>query len=277
MKKILFLLAISSVAQANELNNLIDTSSAIVDQIDRGVKLVGAGQEFAYTGTGLSDGTLSQSAHISTEQLEAYNMALSGMGTYLPYGSIQNVLQNQASEELDLMNDAVDTFTEVVVDMIQVVQVAEMAETASTPDEEASVQDFVVANQEVLTITQEEVDTYNQSVDEIETHANNASAFIAVAANTEAVEFLQQGAENNNTTAEQATVTYSSSNQWVQASWANTNNASAVYLNGIGSFGLDMYMSESDILAVGSESEFYLDSPMTHNHNCYMYGDCVEY
>ena len=81
---------------------------------------------------------------------------------------------------------------------------------------EAAVQEFVANNQEVLTITQEEVtDTYNQSIDDIETHANNASAFTAVAANEDAVGFLEQGAENNNTTAEQATLSYNANQQWV--------------------------------------------------------------
>ena len=277
MKKIIFLLAISSAAQSNQLDNLINSSSAIVDQIDTGIKLVGAAQGYAYQGTGLSDGTMSEKAHISQEQLSAYTQALSNMSTYTPYGSVQQVLEERASEELNLMNNAVDTFTEVVVDMIQVVEVAEMAETASSPAEEEQVQTFVAENQEILTITQEEVDTYNQSIDDIETHANNASAFIAVAANTEAVDFLQKGAENNNTTAEEATLTYSSANQWVSMSWANTNNATAVYLNGQ-SFGLDLYVSETDILLAGSESEFYLTSPVGAGYSCFMYGeDCSEY
>ena len=51
-KMILSLLVLSSVAQSSELDNLIDTSNAIVDQIDRGIKLVGAAQEYAYTGSG---------------------------------------------------------------------------------------------------------------------------------------------------------------------------------------------------------------------------------
>lgn len=271
---IMSLLAISSAAHSNELDNLIDASSALVDQIDRGIILTGAAMEYSYTGTGLSDGTLSSSAHISTEQLDAYNNALSGMSTYLPYGSVQDVLNERATQELDLMDAAVDTFTEVVVDMVQVVQVAEMAEEASSPDEEAAVQDFVVANAEVLTIDQQEVDTYNQSLDDIETHANNASAFIAVAENSAAVDFLQQGAENNNTTAEQATVTYSANQQWVSMRWASTNNATAVFLNGNDSFGIDIYVSEADVLTLGSDSGYYLTGPTANGYNCFMNGEC---
>ncbi|MDB4278355.1 hypothetical protein N9917_01995 [Deltaproteobacteria bacterium] len=273
--KILPLLALCSAAQSSELDNLLNTSTDIVNQINTGVLLVGAATEYAYTGSGLSDGTLSSTAHISTEQLDAYNNALSSFAiNYQPYGDVQTVLENHANTELEMMDEAIGVFTEVVVDMITVQEVATQVVEAESPQEEADVQEFVAQNQEMLTISADTVDTYNQSVDDIETHANNASAFLAVASNKEAVAFLEQGAENNNTTAEQATVSYSAGNQWVQMSWANTNNASAVYLNGQ-SYGLDMYVSEADVLLVGSQSEFYLSSPMvSQGHDCYMYGEC---
>jgi hypothetical protein len=277
LKKIISLLLISSAVQSNELNNLIDTSSAIVNQMDKGVQLVGAGVNYAYTGTGLTNGNAASSAAISSEMLQAYNSALVNMQNYLPYGSVLSVLDERASEQLSLMNDAVDTFTEVVVEMSQVIEVAEISEAAVTPDEQAEVQEFVANNQETLSITQEEVDTYNQSLDDIETHANAASAFIAVAANPDAVDFLQQGAENNNTTAEAATLSYSANNQWVSMAWAGTNNATAVYLNGNDNFGINLYVSDADALLAGSESEFYQDSPMGMGYSCFMYGDCSEY
>lgn len=266
-KMILPLLVLSSVAQSDELDNLIDTSSAIVDQIRKGVMLVGAAQEYAHQGDALSSGNLSETAHISTEQLEAYNAALYGMSDYKAFGDLQNVLEEKAQGELDLMDDAIDTFTEVVVDMIQVIEVTEMAETASSPQEEADVQNFVTANAEVLTIDQGEVDTYNQAVDDIETHANNASAYLAVAGNEQAVEFLEQGIENANTTAEQTNIFYNANQQWVAMGYNTTRNLTAVYLNG-NNFGLDLYVSEADILAAGSETEFFKTSPV--NYNCFM-------
>lgn len=266
-KMILPLLVLSSVAQSDELDNLIDTSSAIVDQIRKGVMLVGAAQEYAHQGDALSSGNLSETAHISTEQLEAYNAALYGMAEYKPFGDLQAVLEEKAQGELDLMDDAIDTFTEVVVDMIQVIEVTEMAETASSPQEEADVQNFVTANAEVLTIDQGEVDTYNQAVDDIETHANNASAYLAVAGNEQAVEFLEQGIENANTTAEQTNIFYNANQQWVAMGYNTTRNLTAVYLNGQ-NFGLDLYVSETDILAAGSDTEFFKTSPV--NYNCFM-------
>lgn len=272
----LFLSVISLDALSNELDALIDASNALVDQINTGILLSGAALEYSYEGGYLSDGTLSSSAHISSEQLDAYNNALAGMYDYQPYGNVQEVLQQQATEELELMNNAVDTFTEVVVDMIQVVEVAELASEASTPDEQAEVQEFVATNQEVLTISQEEVDTYNQSIDDIETHANAASAFLGVAANEEAVAFLQTGAENNNSHASNATLTYDANKQWVRMAWDGTNNATAVYLNGT-NFGLDFYVTEADVLTAGSESELYLTGPTHLGYQCFMTGqECNE-
>jgi len=265
---------LSSAVASSELDTLIDTSTAIVDQIDRGIKLVGAASEYAPVGTALSNGALSGSAHISSEQLQAYNAALSGMSTYQPYGDVKQVLEDRASQELNLMNNAVETFTTAVTEMVQVVEVAERAENAVSPQEEEQVQTFVAENQDALTITQDEVETYNQSIDDIETHANNASAFIAVASNEQAVDFLQQGAENNNANAEEANLNYSSANQWVSMKWSGTNHATAVYVNGNDNFGLDLYATQAEILVAGQESEFYLTGPTAQGYNCFMYGDC---
>ena len=260
-------------AQANELQDLVNASRDIVNQIDRGIMLTGAVTEYSYTGTGLSDGTLSESAHISKAQLEAYNSALSNMSNYLPYGDMQAVLEEQADAELELLDQAIEAFTEATVQMVQVIEVAERAESASSPDEEADVQNFVAENQESLQITQEEVDAYNQSLDDIEVHANNASAYLAVAGNEEAVAFLEQGVKNANTTAEQTNIFYDANSQWLAMGYNTTRNLTAVYLNGQ-NFGLDLYTTEADILQLGSESEFYLTGPTAKGYRCFMYGEC---
>lgn len=273
--KILFLLALSSAVASSELDNLLDTSTAIVNQIDTGITLVGAATEYAYQGDALSDGSLSSTAHISTEQLDAYNAALTDFATnYQPYGDLKAVLENKAMDELDLMNNAVETFAEVVVEMVQVVEVQERLEEASAPSQEEEVQTFVSDNIEVLQIEQEQVDTYNQSVDDIETHANNASAYLSVANSEEAVAFLEQGIENANTTAEQTSIMYDANQQWVTMGYNTTRNLTAVYLNGGDNIGLDLYLTEADILAAGSESEFYLTGPTAQGYKCFMMGEC---
>ena len=273
--KILSLLALSSVTASSELDNLLDTSTDIVNQIDTGITLVGAATEYAHHGDALSDGSLSSTAHISTIQLDAYNTALNNFATnYQPYGDLKAVLENKAMDELELMSNAVETFTEVVVEMVQVVEVAERVEEATTPAQEAEVLEFVSSNQEVLSISQEDVDTYNQSVDDIETHANNASAYLSVANSEDAVAFLEQGIENANTTAEQTSIMYDANAQWVSMGYNTTRNLTAVYLNGGDDIGLDLYLTEAYILAAGSDSEFYLTGPTAQGYKCFMTGEC---
>lgn len=279
MKKILLsLLVLSSVAHSDEYDALLESSTAIVDQINTGILLVGAAQEYAHHGDALSDGTMSTTAHISEAEVQAYNTALTNFATnYQPYGDVKAVLENKAMEELELMDNAIGTFTEAVVEMIEVQQVAERVEEASTPEQEAEVQTFVSETVEVLQIEQETVDTYNQSVDDIETHANNASAYLAVANSEEAVAFLEQGVENANTTAEQTNIFYDANAQWVSMGYNTTRNLTAVYLNGNDDIGLNLYVTETDILAAGSESEFFQTGPTHLGYSCFMYGtECVE-
>ena len=273
--KILSLLALSSAAAASELDNLLSTSTAIVNQIDTGVTLVGAATEYAHHGDALSDGTVSSTAHISTEQLDAYNAALTDFATnYQPYGDLTAVLESKAANEISLMNDAVETFAEVVVEMVQVVELTEKIDEAVAPSNEEELQTFVSDNIEVLQIEQETVDTYNQSVDDIETHANNASAYLAVANSEDAVTFFEQGIENADTTAEQTSIMYDATQQWVTMGYNTTRNLTAVYLNGADDMGIDLYVTEADILAAGSDSEFYLTGPTVLGYQCFMTGEC---
>ena len=270
MKVLASLFLSSSVAQASELDDLITSSAAIVDQINTGILMTGAAMGYAHTGTGLSDGQLAGTAYITTEQVNAYNQALSGMITYLPYGSAQDYLEEQAMAELDLMETAIEGFTAVVVDMLAVQEVAELAAEASTPDEEAAVQEYVTNNTDALTIDQSDADTYNQSLDSIETHANAAGAFLGVAANPDAVAFLNQGAMDNNTRIETNTLSYSASTQAVSLAWTSGNPATNIYVNGSDAFNINLYVSHQDILTAGATSELYLTGPTYLGYECFM-------
>ncbi len=278
MKRALMTLSLyllSSAAHSNELDQLINASSAIVSQIDKGIKMAGAGYGYANQGGALSNGQLAGTAHISTEQLNAYNSALSNMSGYEAYGSVQALLETQAATELQLMDSAIETFTEVVVDMIAVVEVAEIAAEAETPEDKAEVQTYVSENEAALVITQAEVETYNQSLDDIEAHGNKASAYLGVAANTEAVAFLQEGAEENNSNADFATLSYDSNQQWVAINYQGTANSNSVFVNGQDAFNMNFYLTETEILAAGAESELYLTGPTALGYRCFMYNeDC---
>jgi len=275
-KAVLMSLCLSCLgAQSSELDTLIETSSAIVDQINKGIMFVGGSIHASQTGMGISSGQLSGNYYISDEQVSAYNSSLTGMVNYMPYGSAEDYLNEQAQSELDAMEDAIEDFTTVVVDMLEVQEVAERAEAAETPDDQAEVQEYIAQND--MSVSQDDADTYNQSLDDIENHANAAGAFLAVAGNPEAVAFLNQGAMDNNTRVEANALTYSSSNQAVELAWASSNTVSSIYLNGQGDYGLDIYASEATILNTGYESQFYNTGPTALGYNCFVYQvDCDE-
>ena len=277
MKKVALtsLLAICSGVQSSELDTLIATSSAIVDQINSGIMFVGGSINAAQTGMGISSGQLSGNYYISNEQVANYNAALTGMVNYMPYGSAEDYANQQAQNEIEQMEAAIEDFTTVVVDMLSVQEVAERAEAAETPDDQAEVQDYVAQND--LSVSQDDADTYNQSLDDIENHANAAGAFLSIANNPEAVAFLMEGAMANNTRVEDNALTYSASNQAVELAWANSDTVSSIYLNGQGDYGLDIYATEATILNTGYESMFYNSGPTALGFNCFMYQtDCDE-
>ena len=269
------LFLICSGVQSSELDTLIATSSAIVDQINSGIMFVGGSINAAQTGMGISSGQLSGNYYISDEQVANYNAALTGMVNYMPYGSAEDYANQQAQNEIEQMEAAIEDFTTVVVDMLSVQEVAERAEAAETPDDQAEVQDYVAQND--MSVSQDDADTYNQSLDDIENHANAAGAFLAVAGNPEAVAFLMEGAMANNTRVEDNALTYSSANQAVELAWASSDTVSSIYLNGQGDYGLDIYATETTILNTGYESMFYNSSPTALGFNCFMYQtDCDE-
>lgn len=236
---------------------------------------VGGSINASQTGMGISSGQLSGNYYISEEQVANYNAALTGMVNYMPYGSAEDYANQQAENEIEQMEAAIEDFTTVVVDMLSVQEVAERAEAAETPNDQAEIQDYVAQND--MSVSQDDADTYNQSLDDIENHANAAGAFLAVAGNPEAVAFLMEGAMQNNTRIEDNALTYSSANQAVELAWANSDTVSSIYLNGQGDYGLDIYATEATILNTGYESMFYNSSPTALGFNCFMYQtDCDE-
>ena len=266
----------SSVAQPNELDDLINTSSAIVAQIKTGVLMTGTVMAYANTGAGLSNGEMAGTAYISTTQVEAYNSALSGYSTYLPYGSSQTYLEEQAQAQIELMNEAVETFVEVVVDILAVQEIAELSAEADTPDDQAALQTYIADNTDALTIDQADADIYNSSLDSIEGHANSAASFIAVANNEDATAYLDQAAMDGNTTVESGTLSYSATTQAVSLSWDASNTIANIYVNGTDQFSIDLYVSNADILSAGAETQFYTTSPTALGYRCFVYQECDE-
>ena len=264
-------------APANELDNLVNTSNAIASKIDLGIQYVGAATVMSSTSAGIAPLGIQTDAQISSAEVTAYNSALQNLGDFAAYTAAE-FLNDQGQIELGLMNDAIDDFAEATVALISVVEVADMAaEAQQTNDiqQQEDLQDYVSTNDQLLQVSQDDVAAYNDSLDDIASHASNAVAYLAVAGNEGATDFLQQGADNAGVrfTEAKENLSYVASSRAVLLDFKAQNQGYGVWVDGTDAFGINLMLTRSDVLLEGSNSDFYLNGP-TQN-SCFFSGtDC---
>lgn len=265
-------LSVTGVVKADPLNDLVNSSQAVVDQLNIGYKTVAGLQYNANLGY-MSDGTMADSAKISEAQRVAYNNALSAMAD-MQFYTAEDFLLDQGDIALTNMETAIDTFTEAATEIAVILEVTSMAEAAAesgTNTDAQTVAEFADANEASLTLQAETVTEYNDSLEDIEGYAAEAAAFIGIANDESSVAFFDQNAENANSSfVDEVQATYQASNKWVKLDFDNANWAAAVYFDGTG--GLDLFKSSTAILTDGADQTFYTTSPSYVGYACFFYG-----
>ena len=261
-------------APANELDNLVNTSSTIASKLDLGIQYVGAATVMGPTSIGIAEFGVQTEAYISSQEATAYNNALQGMANFTAYTAAE-FLNDQGQIEIDLLNDAVDTFAEITVDLATVVQVSDMAVEAQQTDDvqkQEDLQDFVSSNEQMLTIAPEDIEVYNDSLDDVATHAANAAAYLAVASDEGATAWLQEGADNAGVRFTDAAenLSFVHQSRAVLLDFSAQNQGYAVWVDGTDAFGIDLMLTRTEVLFNGSNSDFYMNGP-TQN-KCFFSG-----
>ena len=266
----LFLIS-TEPANADPLDDLVTTSGDIVGQLSLAILTV-AGQ-----GANAADGYVSPTgmasdAHISQAQVQAYNNAISVVAGASFYGA-QEFLQEQGDDALDQMELAVGDFVDAATEIATILEVAEMAEEAQssgTAEDAQEVAEFVEQNETTLTLQQDTVDEYNDSLDEIEEYAQEAAAYIGLANNQDAVDFFDTGADNNNASfVDEAVASFDISNNRIVVQCQTTHNGSAVYFDGTDGLDIDLFKTSAQILTDGESELFYLTSPTYLGYDCF--------
>lgn len=262
---------------ANELDNLVNASSTIASKLDLGMQYVGAATVMGPTSIGIAEFGVQTDAYISSQEATAYNNALQGMANFTAYTAAE-FLNDQGQIEIGLLNDAVDTFAEITVDLATVVQVSDMAVEAQQTDDvqqQEELQDFVSSNEQMLTISAEDIEVYNDSLDDVATHAANAAAYLAVASDEGATAWLQEGADNAGVRFTDAAenLSFVHQSRAVLLDFSTQNQGYAVWVDGTDAFGIDLMLTRTEVLFNGSNSDFYMNGP-TQN-DCFFSGtDC---
>ena len=264
-------LSVSGLVKANPLDDLVSTSWDIVSQMDLAIKTV-AGQAVNASNGYVSPTGMAENGKITEAQVNAYNNALSIMAGSSFYGA-EEFLQDQGEAALDQMELAIGDFVDAATEIATILEVSEMsadAQASAEIQDDQLVAEFVEANEVTLTLQQETVDEYNQSLDDVEEYAQEAAAYIGLANNTDAVAFFDQGAENNNASfADEASATFDISNNRVLISWQTTNNGSAVYFDGSDGLSIDLFKTSAQILTDGESDLFYTTGPTYLGYECF--------
>lgn len=243
---VVLVLASASV-QANGIDNLITTSDSLKQTFALGIQTVGGQADYASLG-GISPDMASE-AHVSYQQAEDYNLALDKVAKANYNMTAQEYFDGQAAQAMNNLDEAVSAYVGASSDLIGAVVVNQMAADATTQEAAEQLQTYVTNNE--LAITTESVDTYNTALDMVETAAQSAAAFTAVANNETLVSSAQEQAD-----------ALGESFSFAEAAFYDQGMATVTMLSG--SVSLDVtayYKTAEDILTAGADSEFYRTSP----------------
>ena len=268
-------LSVSGLVQADPLTDLVNSSQAVVDQLNIGYKTVAGLQYNANLGY-MSDGTMADAAKISEAQRVAYNDALGAMAD-MQFYTAEDFLLDQGEIALANMETAIDTFTEAATEIAVILEVTSMAEEAAQNNSDPEMQavaEFAEANEAAMTLQADTVTEYNDSLEDIEGYAQEAAAYIGIANDASSVAFFDTNAENADSSfVDEVQATFDMNNNWVKLDFDNANWAAAVYFDGTN--GLDLFKSSTAILTDGEDQTFYTTSPSYVGYECFFYGtDC---
>lgn len=247
MKKYLLLAFLSVSAQASEIDNLILTSGSIKQTFDLGIRTVAGQMDYAQIGGITSD--MASDAYVTYDQADAYNQSLTAMSQMNVSMTAQEYFDNQSEQAMETLSLAVDNYVSAASQMVMAVQVNEMAASVDSTEKAVEVQTYVTNND--LSITGEQVDTYNDALDLVQTSAQSAAAFMAIASDESLVSSAQEQAD-----ALGQSFAFAETSYYSQGNFTVDLSAGGVSLDVSG-----YIKSAEDVLAMGGQSTFYQTSP----------------
>jgi hypothetical protein len=214
-------------------------------------------QSYASQGKIAPTGTV-QGGKISYDQSDAYNQALAAVQntvyTYNP--GAQEYFDNQADQAMSEVNTAVDTFVEASQAVIEVVVVNQMAEDAQNAGDERgamALQEYIEANDVVL--ADAEVDFYNESLENVESAAQVAAAYFAVANDEDLIASADDMAYDIRVTYQEAASSFF--DVATQAVWVSFDGGTTI--QGLSLQGY--FITVESVLIEGEQTDFFKSSP----------------
>lgn len=252
-----FLIVSGPVQAQTEIDNLVSSSQAIRDTFDYAIKAVGGMEFYASVGGIAPTGTVDQGMITKAKQ-DAYNAAVSDFkaATYTYDPGAQQYFDEQAQMAMTDVHASVDAFVQASYAIIEVATVNEMAQDAAeAPDSRQAIalQEYMEVNDVIL--DDQEVQTFNDSLQAMEVAAQTAGAYMAVANDPAMIQSANDSASIYLASYQESTGTFFD---------ANTGLVTVDFASYAMSVVLDVnsyYKSDVDIITQGAETMFYQTSP----------------
>jgi hypothetical protein len=256
-KALLVFLIVSVPAYSNEVDSLVNASQSIRDSFKYGIQAVGGLQSFASQGKIGPTGSV-QGGKISYDQSSAYNQAINAVkeATYTYNPNAQDYFDQQAETAMTEVNLAVDSFVEASQAVIEVVVVNQMAQDAQDAGDERgamALQEYIEANEVMLADAQ--VDMYNDALDTVESAAQVAAAYMAVANDEQLISAADDMAYDVRVTYEEAASSFF--DVATQGVWVSFDGGQTIQALSVGGY----FVSVESIIEEGGQTEFFSTSP----------------
>jgi len=268
MKKLLLpLLAFlnaSAVHSNQAVDDLVNQSSILKQNIDIAIQGIGGFMTYAPSGGIAPDGVL-QAGYIKFDDMLAYNTALTNVENATFYSAEDFLTDNQQAAQ-ENMEAAVDDFVEATLAIVEVIEVQEQAsqaqETGEIADQEA-LQDFIQDND--VYITEQEVADYNDAITKIEEYGNQYASFTAVLSNDDYMNEFQATANEYRNSFLDAAIAFDAQVGMLTVGWESVSVM--VDLS-------QYYKSADEYYEAGQQNEFYTTSPIACGYD---FSQCYEW
>jgi len=211
-------------------SDLATAANNIMDQVNLSRTLAAGASYYADVGGIAPDGSVTQ-AQLSNTLVAAYNDAYNTV-LNTSYYNTETLLVDQHDTAMTNLATSVDALVEATTTFATVGAVAEMAAEASTGtvQDQEQVQEILATTD--MTITDADVQEYNEALADVEKYAQEAAGFLAASMDTRITDTTDQWAASNNVSvASYTAVTYDATTDLLFMEFANQTYTSISFQN----------------------------------------------
>jgi len=244
-------------AQATEIDNLVNASQDIRDTFKYGIKAIAGMESYAWQGLISPDGTVDQGL-LSKAKQDAYNAAVLAVQnkdfSYDP--NAQQYFDDESNNAMDIVAQTIDAYVQAAEVLIEVATINEMAQDAQEAQDERqalALQEYIAGND--VTLEDQEVEQYNESLVAVQEATQVAAAYMAVANDATLIEQANEMAYDLRVTYQEAATSFF--DVAAQAMMISFDGGTTTQQLALGNY----YVSVESVLVEGETMPFFQTSP----------------